>query len=354
MVQHHRTTQDGGDGVCLAGTDDVRRRAMDRLEHRHAIRVQVGGGSQADTAGHRTTEVGEDVAEQVVGDDHVVTLGVLHEVDAGGVDMVVRRLDLGVLGSDFVEGAFPEIAREGEDVGLVHEGDVLAALYREVEGVADAAFDTHAGVDRTLGGDLVRGVGPKQAALSGVGALRIFPDDDKVVADNTVVGARTEERPVVDVKVKFETHLEQQASLNKTGWHIGGADGAGVEGIDPTPLIDDFLGQDGAILQVSLAAEVVVNGLVLDAECVDDLEAFGHDLGADAVATHDADAVRHVGTFLEQEKPPTEVDGWRRTPKARRALRNADDDQGCHHGCQPTGRPCSTQSPVDVTCGLYG
>ena len=46
----------------------------------------------------------------------------------------------------------------------------------------------------------------------------------------------------------------------------------------------------------------------------------------------DADAVRHVGTFLEQEKPPTEVDGWWRTPKARRALRNANDDRGGHHG----------------------
>ena len=166
--------------------------------------------------------------------------------------------------------------------------------------------------------------------------------------------ARPEERPVVDVQVEFEPHLEQQASLDEAGRHVGGADRAGVERIDPAPLVDDRLGQDGAVLEVPLAAKVVVDALVLDAEGVDDLEAFGHDLGADAVATHDADAVRHVGTFLEQEKPPTEVDGWWRTPKARRALRNADDDRGGHHGQQPTGRPSSTQSVVDVTHGLYG
>ena len=231
---------------------------------------------------------------------------------------------------------------------------MLAALHREVEGVADAALDAHPGVDRTLGGDLVRGVGTQQPALSGVGAFRVLSDDDEVVADPAVVGARPEERPVVDVEVELEPHLEQQASFDEPGRHVGGADRTGVEGIDPAPLVDDLLGQDGAVLEVPLAAKVVVNALVLDAEGVDDLEAFGHDLGADAVATHDADAVRHVGTFLEHEKPPTEVDGRRRTPKARRALRNADDDRGGHHGRQPTGRPSSTQSVVDVTHGLYG
>ena len=33
----------------------------------------------------------------------------------------------------------------------MHKRDVLAALHREVKGVADAALDAHAGVDRTLG-----------------------------------------------------------------------------------------------------------------------------------------------------------------------------------------------------------
>ena len=52
--------------------------------------------------------------------------GRLHEVDAGGVDVVVGGGDVGVLGGDLVEGALPEVAGEGQHVGLVHEREVLA------------------------------------------------------------------------------------------------------------------------------------------------------------------------------------------------------------------------------------
>ncbi len=80
-------------GSACAGAGDVGRRAVHRLEQRRpgAGRVQVGRGGAADPAGDRAAEVGEDVAEQVVGDDHVVAAGILHEVDARGVDVVVRR-----------------------------------------------------------------------------------------------------------------------------------------------------------------------------------------------------------------------------------------------------------------------
>ena len=41
-------------------------------------------------------EVGDDVAEHVGGDDHVVELGVLHHPHAAGVDVVVVGLDVGI------------------------------------------------------------------------------------------------------------------------------------------------------------------------------------------------------------------------------------------------------------------
>ena len=52
--------------------------------------------------------------------------GRLHEVDAGGVDVVVGRGDVGVLGGDLVERALPQVAGEGQHVGLVHQREVLA------------------------------------------------------------------------------------------------------------------------------------------------------------------------------------------------------------------------------------
>ena len=41
-----------------------------------------------------------------------------------------------------------------------------------------------------------------------------------------------EERPVVDVEVELEPHLEQQASFDEPGARRG-ADRTGVEGVDP-------------------------------------------------------------------------------------------------------------------------
>ena len=50
----------------------------------------------------------------------------------------------------------------------------------QLEGVADAALDAHAGVDRALGGDLVRRALAQDAALAGVGALGVLADHDHV------------------------------------------------------------------------------------------------------------------------------------------------------------------------------
>ena len=54
--------------------------------------LRFADDAKPDAARHGSAEVGEDVAEQVVGHDHVVAVWVLHEVDARRVDVVVRRL----------------------------------------------------------------------------------------------------------------------------------------------------------------------------------------------------------------------------------------------------------------------
>ena len=50
----------------------------------------------------------------------------------------------------------------------------------QLEGEAGAALDAHAGVDRALGGDLVRGAPAQEPALAGVGALGVLADHDEV------------------------------------------------------------------------------------------------------------------------------------------------------------------------------
>ena len=58
--------------------------------------VDVAAGGDAHAALDDAGEVGDDVAEHVRGDDHVVELGVLHDPHAAGVDVVVVGFDVGV------------------------------------------------------------------------------------------------------------------------------------------------------------------------------------------------------------------------------------------------------------------
>ena len=185
---------------------DVGGRAVDGLEQRRpgAGGVEVARRRPADAAGDRAAEVGEDVAEEVVGDDDVVAARVLDEVDAGGVDVVVGGGDVGELGRDRLERALPQVAGEREHVGLVDQREVLAlARLREVERVAHAPLDAHAGVHRALRRDLVRRALAQEPALAGVGTLGVLADDDHV--DAVVQRARTgRERAQVDVEVELE------------------------------------------------------------------------------------------------------------------------------------------------------
>ena len=128
MFEHERGGPDPGDGIGRAGPGDVMGGAVHGLEQRRARagRVEVGRGGEPDPPRHRAGEVREDVAEEVVGDDHVVALGSLHQVDAGCVDVVVVARHAGVLARHLVDHPLPQVTGEREDVGLVDERQVTA------------------------------------------------------------------------------------------------------------------------------------------------------------------------------------------------------------------------------------
>ena len=104
VLEQHRHRQHRRRRVGLALAGDVGRRAVHRLEHRRvgAAHVEVAARGEADAAGDRGRQVGDDVAEQVVGDDHVVAAGVGDQVDRRRVDVVVGGRDVGELGGDRV------------------------------------------------------------------------------------------------------------------------------------------------------------------------------------------------------------------------------------------------------------
>ena len=218
---------------------------------------------------------------------------VLHEVDAGRVDVVVRGLGVGKLGRDLVERPLPEVAGEGQHVRLVHEGDVATfAGLRQLERVPDTPFDTHPGVDRTLRGDLVRRSLPEHPALPHVRALGVLADHDEVVgAVEPWSGA--DEGPLVDVQVELEAHLEQQTALDHAGRNVGCADRAEQDRVVRPQRLEGLVTQDLTVAQVARATKVEVGRVEVDTCGSHDLERFGRDLGADPVATDDCDLVCH-------------------------------------------------------------
>jgi hypothetical protein len=82
----------------------------------------------------------EDVAKHVAGDHHVKRLGRLDQLHGGVVHVHVLQFHVGVLLAHFGHHVLPEL--EGfQHVGLVHAGDLLAALAGGLEGDVGDALD---------------------------------------------------------------------------------------------------------------------------------------------------------------------------------------------------------------------
>jgi hypothetical protein len=156
------------------------------LEHRRGgpIRVDVPRGGPTDPAGDGTPQVGEDVAEEIVGDDHVETVRLLDKVDARSIDMVVPGLHIRIFEGDLVEGALPKVARECEHIGLVYQRQTPSrARPGQVEGISNTTFHAEASVDGTLGGDLGQGALTEEAPFPRVSTFSVLTDHAEIDRD---------------------------------------------------------------------------------------------------------------------------------------------------------------------------
>src|ERR1019366_2834788 len=180
-VHHHATGADGGERVDDVHYRVLRSAAAHGLEHRDAFGIDVAAGGDAEAALNDGGKVGDDVAEEILGDDHVVVLGLLDEPHGAGVDVVIVLLDLGIeFVAEFLVHADPQIAGVGEHVALVHEGQHLllaVALAGQLVGVLHTALDDGPRVGHHLDGGLQRGALVGDAADAGVDAAGVFAHD---------------------------------------------------------------------------------------------------------------------------------------------------------------------------------
>ncbi len=327
--QQHRDRQHGRGRVGLALPCDVGRGAVDRLEHAGVgpARVDVAAGCQADAAGDRRTDVGEDVSEQVVGDHDVEPLGLGQEEHGRSVHVAVVASDLRELRGDLVEGALPQRSRVDQHVGLVDQRDRATAGAGSAEGIAHDPLDAEPRVEALLGRHLVRSAPAKRPAGADVRTLGALPADDHVDVGRALArqwrGDAREQlhRTQVHVVVELEAQRQQDPALEDPRRHARVTDRAQQDRVLAPQLGQHRCGQRLARGVVAAGAEVVVGGRDEQTgqrrDGVEHLQALGDHLGPDPVPGNDSKLqLSHGRTLMRGVQTP---DRWFRDPSLTRS-----------------------------------
>ena len=269
---------------------------MHRFEDRH-IAAEVGRRREPEATHQRRSEVADDVAVHVGGDDHIELFGLLHQLVRAVVDDDVPRLDLGILGGDALERALHFALGEFHDVRLGGAGHRRAALGAgELEGQTDDLLGT-------LGADelqALRHIGGLHVLDTGVQVFHVLAHHHQVdatarvrgvyprqLAHRTDIGVGLEQLAQRDVgRLLAIAHRGTERSLQHQAGVVDGIDGVG-----PNARGDAFC-------EHTLAG-VPFDPLDLDAGGIDDVDGRVDAFGADAVAGDEGDAVLAHGVLLQ-------------------------------------------------------
>ena len=322
VLEQERQRADRADRARRPLARVLRRRSVDRLEHRHPARVDVAGASGAEAAADRGTEVGDDVAEEVRGDDDAELLGLLHEPHAGRINVHRVRLHVGILLRDRLEDLAPELL-DRHGVRFVDEGDLLAiAEPGALEGVARDPLDPAAGEDHVDGDALVRRALAGPGAFAAVHVLGVLAQDEDVDVLLGLVLQRGEprvvqdERPEVDVEVESPAEPEDDVRLEHASRDARVTHRTEQHRVERAHRLQGRGVEAPAVSEELLAGPIEDGALGREAEAgltrVEHQERRLDDLGPDPVATEDPDlhhpsgrAHRRAAAFFSASEPTT-------------------------------------------------
>ncbi len=302
MGEHHAGSADRGEWVDLAGSFETRGGPADRLEHRDAVGVEIGSGGDAHTSLNRGSEVGDDVAEHVVGHDHVETARVFDHPETRRVDVGVGGGHLRVFLGHGLEYPCPEVPCIGEDVRLPAHGQMTAGSRpRQFECVPDTALHAETAVYRLLDGHLERRSLGSEFTGTDVEAFAVLTHHDHVDIGRLDITKRPNhpwmefDRPQIDVQVELLAESEDDLLLEDPRCHFGMSNGAEQDGVDARERLEVCPGQGLPGSQISLAANLVMGVFDLEVEhlrgSVNRLDRLGHDFGTCPVPGHYGNAV---------------------------------------------------------------
>ena len=308
---------------------------MHRLVQRHAatggrvLKAERGGGQHAERAGQHRRAVGQDVAEQIVGDDHVELLRVAHQLHRAVVGIHVVQFDALAFGLMQLGHRLAPQHAGMHDIGLLDRMHLATALAREVEADAGHALDLRRridlGIDRLLGAVRQGLHAARLAEIHTTGQLAQDQDVqplDQLALQRRGVGQRREHdgRAQIGEQVHFLAQAQQAALrllLERQIVPFRAADGAEQHGVNRQRVGHGLVGQRGAVRvqrrtahQAFLNVEGDVAALVHPVHHAADL---AHHLRPDTVTRQDQQfLVRCHSIFPFFGSDQAAIQGWER------------------------------------------
>ena len=181
VLEHQRGAPDRADGFAMPWPGC---RAPSRARARRGRACRAGRDVRARGHAHaalqRGGDVGEDVAEEVRGDDDVEAVRVAHHARGEGVDEHALVADVRVLGRDLLRDLVPEHVAVARRVRLGRARHDAAPRRGELERVADDALDAARVKTPVSIADLVREPLVRAPADAGVLALGVLAHEEHV------------------------------------------------------------------------------------------------------------------------------------------------------------------------------
>ena len=189
VAQQQRRRCHGRQGVGGAGPGNLRRASVHGLIHpERAVlretRPEGSGGEKPERAADGRRLVGEDVAEQVLGDDDVEASRIGQEQVGGRVDERVLDRDPRMTDRGLVDDLTPQAAG-GEDVRLVDAGEVAATTRSKRECELHDALDLRSSVAKRVDrrGDPVGFLAPLRSPEVEAAGQLADDEDVRIAAD---------------------------------------------------------------------------------------------------------------------------------------------------------------------------
>ena len=186
---------------------------------------------------------------------------VLHKINAGGINMVVRSCHLRKLFCNTIKGALPQITSKREHVCFVHQREMLASsCCSQLKCVAHATLYAVCSIDAALRCNFLWRTFAQHTAFTNIWPFGVFANHNEVVR-RSVPRCRARKWSTIDVQVQLKTHLEQQPTLNHTRRHTRRANSAKQDRIKVAQLRQRRVRQHFTIAQISRATQIKISCL---------------------------------------------------------------------------------------------